>query len=174
MPKTPMTTGPSAAVKKPGPEKSLLTLKPAGVPSGKPAPAKVAPTARPAQIAPKISAPATSAMRKPSVGSGTISVPSPIKKPVSAPAVAPPKTEAPKPVVKRPGGSLVGKPAVIDERSILASIGSQPMDIRDIITKMGITDMSDARYLQIQLRTLETSDKLTVEIKQGKKFYRKK
>ena len=174
MPKTPMTTGPSAAVKKPGPEKSLLTLKPAGVPGGKPAPAKVAPTARPAQIAPKISAPATSAMRKPSVGSGTISVPSPIKKPVSAPAVAPPKTEAPKPVVKRPGGSLVGKPAVIDERSILASIGSQPMDIRDIITKMGITDMSDARYLQIQLRTLETSDKLTVEIKQGKKFYRKK
>jgi hypothetical protein len=34
--------------------------------------------------------------------------------------------------------------------------------------------MSDARYLQIQLRALETNDKLIVEIKQGKKLYHKK
>ncbi len=170
---------PPAGVKKPGPEKPLIGPKPGGVPGVKPAPAKVAPTAAPAKVAPKVGAPApaaTSPMRKPAVGSGA-PAPVVVKRPAPAPApkVGAPQAATTKPVVQRPGGGpAVGKPAVIDERSILASIGSQPMDIRDIITKMGITDMSDARYLQIQLRTLETSDKLIVEIKQGKKLYRKK
>ncbi len=180
---SPAVKGPAApvtGVKKPGPEKPLLGPKPSGAPGVKPAPAKMAPTAAPAKIAPKITAPApaaTSPMRKPAVGSGTAPAPVVVKRPAPAPAptIAAPKTAAPKPVVQRPGGGpAVGKPAVIDERSILASLGSQPMDIRDIITKLSITDMSDARYLQIQLRTLETSDRLVVEIKQGKKLYRKK
>ncbi len=186
IPKTPTTGSPAAVkspaiaqagVKKPGAERPLVGVKPAGTPGAKPAPAKAVSTAGAAKAAPKISAPApgmTSPLRKPVVGSGTAPAPGMIKRPAVAPPVAPPKTTAPTPVVKRPGGPVVGKPAVIDERSILASLGSQPMDIRDLITKMGITDMSDARYLQIQLRALETSDKLIVEIKQGKKLYRKK
>ncbi len=62
----------------------------------------------------------------------------------------------------------------IDENAILGALSNEPMDIRDIIIKLGIADMSEARYLQNQLRTLETNDKLIVEIKQGIKLYRNK
>ncbi len=171
---------PVAGVKKPGPEKPLIGPKPSGAPVAKPAPVKVASSAAPVKVAPKVTTPvlgATSLARKPVVGSGSTPAPVVVKRPapIPAPAAGAPKPGAPKPVVARPGaGPAVGKPAVIDERSILASLTSTPMDIRDIIKKLGIIDMSDARYLQIQLRTLETGDKLTVEIKQGKKLYRKK
>ncbi len=70
-----------------------------------------------------------------------------------------------------PSTSLPGK---ISEETILDALTSEPQDIRVIITKMGITDMSDARELQLQLRELEFNERVNIKIQEGKKLYWKR
>ncbi len=62
----------------------------------------------------------------------------------------------------------------ISGERILENLTSEPLDIRDLITKLGIKDMSDARELQIQLRKLEFAESLNVKVMHGKKFYWKR
>ncbi len=61
----------------------------------------------------------------------------------------------------------------INTESIMAIIGSQPVDIRDIITKLGVTDMSVARNLQMLLKKLENSGKIKAYVEKGRKLYLK-
>ncbi len=65
----------------------------------------------------------------------------------------------------------IEKRVTFDKVAILALLNSTPMDIRDIITKLGITDISDARNLQVSLRDLEANHEINVEVRQGKKWY---
>ncbi len=65
-------------------------------------------------------------------------------------------------------------PSHLSDEIILEHLSSEPMDIRDLLTKMSIENMADARVLQIQLRKLEYQAKLCVKIHQGKKLYYKK
>ncbi len=59
----------------------------------------------------------------------------------------------------------------ISDITILDNLTAEPMDMRDLIAKMGITEMSEARWLQLQLRELEKHQKINVKITRGKKFY---
>ncbi len=61
----------------------------------------------------------------------------------------------------------------ISKESIMAIIGSQPVDLRDIITKRGISDISFARKLQFLLRELEKNGNVKVYVEKGRKFYLK-
>ncbi len=60
----------------------------------------------------------------------------------------------------------------INEQSILAAIGEGWVDIHAILSRLGIKDMGDARYIQTHLRILEKNNKIRTETKQGKKLYR--
>ncbi len=59
----------------------------------------------------------------------------------------------------------------ISDITILDNLTTEPIDIRNLIAKMGIKDMSDARYLQIQLRQLEKNQKIYAKIIRGNKHY---
>jgi len=145
----------------------------------------VAKKARPAKKA--AAAPATPAKpraqppgppRKPSVGSGAPAKAGPKKRAAVAaakPAIQrPPPTPTPVAPIQRPAAGPAAKPATIDEKTILSNLTSTPVSIRDLISKLGITDMLDARYLQMKLQALEKSQRLTVEVRQGKKYYASK
>jgi hypothetical protein len=92
-------------------------------------------------------------------------------------AAPPPAAQRPAPkaapavTIQRPASGPVAKPATIDEKTILNNLTSTPVSIRDLITKLGITDMLDARYLQMKLQALEKAQRLNVEVRQGKKYY---
>ncbi len=62
----------------------------------------------------------------------------------------------------------------LDEEHILAAIGDQEMDMRELAPKLGLSTFSDARALPLLLRSLVISGKLIAEEKDGRKFYRKK
>lgn len=112
------------------------------------------------------------------------SQPSSSKQPVSTPVViAKPAPSVPevgaKPAIPSLGlGPKLVKPQskldLLTADSILESIlPNETLTIRDIITRMKITDMQVARYLQIKLNQLVQQRKLIAVFKEGKNFYKK-
>ncbi len=62
---------------------------------------------------------------------------------------------------------------LISQDVILAHLSSDPIDLVRIITDLGIVDREQARSLQRELRKLEISKKIFVQLKEGKKLYYK-
>ncbi|MHA1732269.1 MAG: hypothetical protein ACTSU5_10010 [Promethearchaeota archaeon] len=133
-------------------------------PAKKTKPAKKAP---PKKAAKKVKAPAT--LKKPSrtgkvvVGTGKSKVPRKVTKPQKRAKIEKPKKKS---VQKK-----TGEPLVIDKVSIINSL-SEWSTIRDLISKMHIVSMMDARFLQIKLRQLEKEGAVLVEIRKGKKYWK--
>ena len=62
---------------------------------------------------------------------------------------------------------------IITTEKILDVLTNDWQTIKHLIFKLKIKDMMDARYLQLKLKELERKDKVVVEIKMGKKHFKK-
>jgi len=77
----------------------------------------------------------------------------------------------PKPIsrLKKPTSKLV----LITNESILKAFSSgEWMSIRDLISKLIITDPKDARFLQLKIKSLARNRQLLVSISQGKRYWK--
>jgi DNA topoisomerase VI B subunit len=63
---------------------------------------------------------------------------------------------------------------VITSGSIMASLSDEWQTIKHLIFKLKIKDMMDARFLQIKLKELERKGQILVDIKTGKKYWKRK
>jgi len=52
------------------------------------------------------------------------------------------------------------------------SLSDKWQTIKDLIWKMKIKDMMDARFLQIKLKELERKGQVSVDVKKGKKYWK--
>jgi len=142
---------------------------------------------RPIIIPPKI--PATSiepSLTKPKV----IVKPQPVQTTSPAPTKPivplPPKISKPKPVTKQPEPpkkpTLIKKPIktiqtslpLITTEKILSILDQEWQSIKHLIFKMRISDMMDARLLQVKLKQLERENQVLVDIQGGKKYWKLK
>ena len=90
---------------------------------------------------------------------------------------APPKptpTSPPSPKEAPPKATKQTQLPVMTTDKILDALSNEWQDIRDLITKLKIKDMMDARFLQIKLKDLERKGEVIVDIKLGKKHWRLK
>jgi len=61
---------------------------------------------------------------------------------------------------------------IITTDKIMNSLSDKWQTIKDLIWKMKIKDMMDARFLQIKLKELERKGKVSVDVKKGKKYWK--
>ena len=90
------------------------------------------------------------------------------------PKVEPSPKYAPPPKAAPPKATKQTQIPVMTTEMILNALSSDWQDIRDLITKLRIKDMMDARFLQIKLKNLERSGQVIVDIKMGKKHWKLK
>ncbi|MHA1253980.1 MAG: DNA topoisomerase VI subunit B [Promethearchaeota archaeon] len=88
--------------------------------------------------------------------------------------VSPPK-EVIKPKVKvdTPKSIQTQLPVITSER-IIKALSDEWQTIKHLIFKLKIKDMMDARFLQIKLKELERKNLILVDIKMGKKYFKRK
>ena len=59
----------------------------------------------------------------------------------------------------------------INDESIIRVLNYDWQTVRDIIFKLKIRDMMDARYLQIKLKQMERQGKILTKVKMGRKLF---
>ena len=92
------------------------------------------------------------------------------------------ETRAPKKPVSTPSKQkkeLIKKPIqtqlpLITTEKILEALSKEWLNIKDLIFKMKIKDMMDARFLQVKLKELERKDQILMDVKMGKKHWKLK
>ncbi len=107
--------------------------------------------------------------RKPTVQLGKSEILKLVKKKTRKKATSA-KIETPKEERSRPESP---PPIEISDITILDNLASEPISMHDLIAKMHIVDIADARYLQIRLRTLEKDNKIQVTTIRGRKSFSK-
>ncbi len=107
--------------------------------------------------------------RKPTVQLGKSEIPKLLKEKARKKATSSrfdtPKKELPRPEL--PSQIEISNIAILDNLTF------EPISIRDLIAKMHIVDMSEARFLQIQLRILEKNNQIKVTTIRGRTCYYK-
>ncbi len=83
------------------------------------------------------------------------------------------KSEAP-PKAAPPKATTQTQLPIMTTDKIVTALSNEWQDIRELITKLKIKDMMDARFLQIKLKDLERKGQVIVDIKMGKKHWRLK
>jgi len=78
----------------------------------------------------------------------------------------PTKTKPPVPELKQT------QLPIITTEKIMNSLSNDWQTIKDLIWKMKIKDMMDARFLQIKLKELERKEQVIVDVKKGKKYWK--
>ncbi|MBN2152401.1 MAG: hypothetical protein JW839_13195, partial [Candidatus Lokiarchaeota archaeon] len=155
-----------AAAPVPGPKQAAAqpAQKPAVAATAvpKPATAAMATPDRKAPVQQRLGVPAAagSPAGKPAAGPR----PAVLQKPAAAPASPPAPTAAPR-----------GAPVKITEENILKYMPEgKYVKISYIIKALNITDITDARFLEVKLKTLINQGKLEREMQDGKSYYKKK
>ena len=82
-----------------------------------------------------------------------------------------PKPRAPP---KPPTPTTQTKITIITTDRIMGALSNKWQTIKDLIFKMKIRDMMDARFLQIKLKELERKGQVLVDLKMGKKQFKLK
>ncbi|GAB4304957.1 MAG: hypothetical protein Kow0069_00070 [Promethearchaeota archaeon] len=84
-----------------------------------------------------------------------------------------PKTEPvmDKPVLRKKAPS-VPKPMIIDEKLILENLDDWST-IKDLIDRLNVTTMLDMRFLKMKIIHLEKTKRVLVEIRKGKKYWKR-
>nr|MDO8086846.1 hypothetical protein [Candidatus Sigynarchaeum springense] len=163
----PVAKAPAAPAPGAKPVTATPALKPTGIAAPKPAVAASKPLeAKPAQ---KVPAQQTLGVPLPSTRPSTKAAPAPAK-PASQPKPA--ATTAPAPV---PIAPVVSGQIKLTEDNILRYMpDGKYVKISYIIKALNITDITEARFLEVKLKTLINQGKIEREMQDGKSYYKKK
>jgi len=63
---------------------------------------------------------------------------------------------------------------IITTEKIFSILNDEWQSIKHLIFRLGISDMMDARLLQVKLKQLERENKVLVNIQSGKKYWKLK
>lgn len=109
------------------------------------------------------------------------------KKLTTTPLISKPKTYQPIPMAKKPGTpqkiTPIKKPLtktvqtslpIITTEKTFSILNDEWQSIKHLIFRLGISDMMDARLLQVKLKQLERENKVLVNIQSGKKYWKLK
>ncbi|TFG01942.1 MAG: DNA topoisomerase VI subunit B [Promethearchaeota archaeon] len=122
------------------------------------------------KIAPPLPKKEAKVKTKPVVKPKVVVKPKPAVK--SKPATKPKPAAKPKPIVKPPQPKQTQLP-MITNSNIFNALTNEWQTIKHLIFKLKIKDMMDARFLQIKLKELERKGEVLVDIKMGKKHWKK-